>query len=597
MGADVPLRINVIPVTDVYLRDPSCWWFRVVAVDESGNESAPSVARRDEHLSPLCGEVATLSPPTNVRATTANCPGDPLCPSNYWGSPCATKIEWDPVPNATRYYLYRYNLVHGFYFYRTHEGTATAYVERGDSDSFDVDRYEWACPYHDPYSETECRTGTLEAYYVTAAGDSGAESPPSQVVLWDCASPDPYSRLERPASPSSADYFAAQEHPAPDDADLVCRANGHAATGHVQGSAFLTPSGAVLPAAASRTSSDAGGTSQSVAVTASLLKLGSLADPPWTVMHLHTDHLGSVRVVTNMFGEVISTHDYFPFGQEIAPMVDYNTHLFTGHERDAETGLDYMMARYYNQGTARFISSDPLGGYWDRPSTLNRYAYAANNPLKYVDPNGLDFYLVDNKGNKVKGGDACKEEGRCDKDGNLIVKSSEVEDSDRGYSATVNENGVKITGDKTAAVQGTFAAEFIENTPGADVAGSGAFEGFNFKIEGSCGGRCLASRTFSVRGGTDATRDLLDARGAYRSVADKRIPLLGRSVDEMVFHPDATQHRFGSGPSPHFSVPDAGCGERCSGHSLRTTGPFHVDKDSAGLAHILCATSGIGCQY
>src|SRR5438309_11431961 len=47
----------------------------------------------------------------------------------------------------------------------------------------------------------------------------------------------------------------------------------------------------------------------------------------------------------------------------------------------------------------------------------------------------------------------------------------------------------------------------------------------------------------------DQTRNTLDERGAFRSLADKRIFGI-KSVDEIMFHGNSTQHRFGEGPSP-----------------------------------------------
>jgi RHS repeat-associated protein len=67
-----------------------------------------------------------------------------------------------------------------------------------------------------------------------------------------------------------------------------------------------------------------------------------------------------------------------------------STYKFAGKERDFESGLDNSVARYYASLNARFISPDPSGGHRSDPQTLNKYAYARNNPLNLTDPTGLD---------------------------------------------------------------------------------------------------------------------------------------------------------------------------------------------------------------
>lgn len=64
--------------------------------------------------------------------------------------------------------------------------------------------------------------------------------------------------------------------------------------------------------------------------------------------------------------------------------------LFTAKERDAETGLDYFGARYDSSAQGRFTSPDATmaTAFTTDPQTWNRYTYANNNPLKYIDPNG-----------------------------------------------------------------------------------------------------------------------------------------------------------------------------------------------------------------
>jgi RHS repeat-associated protein len=63
---------------------------------------------------------------------------------------------------------------------------------------------------------------------------------------------------------------------------------------------------------------------------------------------------------------------------------------FTGQERDSETGLDYFGARYFSGAQGRFTSPDDFtkDSHVADPQSWNKYAYARNNPLRYVDPNG-----------------------------------------------------------------------------------------------------------------------------------------------------------------------------------------------------------------
>jgi RHS repeat-associated protein len=91
---------------------------------------------------------------------------------------------------------------------------------------------------------------------------------------------------------------------------------------------------------------------------------------------------------------VISRHDYYPFGREVSTSSDGETHKFTGKERDVETGLYNFGARYYHETHGRFMTPDPLYLELRRlidPQRLNLYAYAKNNPLKFIDPSGLDI--------------------------------------------------------------------------------------------------------------------------------------------------------------------------------------------------------------
>jgi RHS repeat-associated protein len=121
----------------------------------------------------------------------------------------------------------------------------------------------------------------------------------------------------------------------------------------------------------------------------------SQTPPAVVVEYYHHDALGSVRLVTDQNQQVIARHDFLPFGEEWnPPTTAKEKKLFTGHERDADTGLDYFGARYYRPQVGRFTTIDPLQTTAENlvdPQRWNRYAYARNNALKYVDPDGRDI--------------------------------------------------------------------------------------------------------------------------------------------------------------------------------------------------------------
>jgi RHS repeat-associated protein len=133
--------------------------------------------------------------------------------------------------------------------------------------------------------------------------------------------------------------------------------------------------------------------------------------PCGATCYMTADHLGSTRMLTDAAGNVVSLHDYLPFGEEIEagtgarsnayyppdPLAinDGTTEKFTGKERDQETGLDYFGARYLSAAQGRWTipdwseSPEPVP-YADlaNPQTLNLYAHARNNPLARTDPDG-----------------------------------------------------------------------------------------------------------------------------------------------------------------------------------------------------------------
>jgi RHS repeat-associated protein len=119
---------------------------------------------------------------------------------------------------------------------------------------------------------------------------------------------------------------------------------------------------------------------------------------------LVADQLGTPRMIFDKTGSLTNTkrHDYLPFGEELfvgtggrTPTQGYAADTvrqkFTQKERDIETGLDYFGARYFASAQGRFTSVDPLmaSGLAVDPQSWNRYAHVNNNPLRYVDDEGL----------------------------------------------------------------------------------------------------------------------------------------------------------------------------------------------------------------
>ena len=144
------------------------------------------------------------------------------------------------------------------------------------------------------------------------------------------------------------------------------------------------------------------------------------------IFFYHADGLGSVTALTDGWQRVVKRYDYDSFGN-LRGRRDYerdhdgydrsgdddhdesnvkNAFTFTGREWDKEIELYYYRARYYDATTGRFTAFDPiLGGAQhteanscrqsvspfplQSPQELNRYGYVANNPLSFIDPQGL----------------------------------------------------------------------------------------------------------------------------------------------------------------------------------------------------------------
>jgi RHS repeat-associated protein len=113
----------------------------------------------------------------------------------------------------------------------------------------------------------------------------------------------------------------------------------------------------------------------------------------------HQDWEGTERMRTaynangNPTYSVEGTFTSLPFGD--APSStgsDLDANHYATLDHDTETATDHAQFRQYSNTQGRWLSPDPYGGSYDasNPQSFNRYVYAMNSPLSYVDPSGLE---------------------------------------------------------------------------------------------------------------------------------------------------------------------------------------------------------------
>ncbi|MBL0028894.1 MAG: RHS repeat-associated core domain-containing protein [Rhodanobacteraceae bacterium] len=109
----------------------------------------------------------------------------------------------------------------------------------------------------------------------------------------------------------------------------------------------------------------------------------------YSVEYVHTDALGSPVAYTGSSGSVLPGRStrYEPYGTPTMATRDGEP-SYTGHQYDASTGLIYAQQRYYDPMLGRFLGVDPMAVDTGSAFNWNRYAYAANSPYKFTDPDG-----------------------------------------------------------------------------------------------------------------------------------------------------------------------------------------------------------------
>lgn len=116
--------------------------------------------------------------------------------------------------------------------------------------------------------------------------------------------------------------------------------------------------------------------------------------------YFHTDHLGSISVITNEYGVVVERLSYDAWGKRRNPdgtddttgsITSQSTRGFTGEEQLSVSGLVHLNGRVYDPLLARMTSADPTVTDPMNPQGWNRYSYVGNDPLAFTDPSGYSW--------------------------------------------------------------------------------------------------------------------------------------------------------------------------------------------------------------
>jgi RHS repeat-associated protein len=103
------------------------------------------------------------------------------------------------------------------------------------------------------------------------------------------------------------------------------------------------------------------------------------------------DNLNTSSALSGSGAAQVEVNVYYPFGrtQSTSPQASFQvSRRFTGQVFDAESGLYYYNARYYDPELGRFIQPDTTVPDMSNPQSYNRYSYCVNDPLRYNDPTG-----------------------------------------------------------------------------------------------------------------------------------------------------------------------------------------------------------------
>ncbi|MFD1887611.1 RHS repeat-associated core domain-containing protein, partial [Paenibacillus wenxiniae] len=104
--------------------------------------------------------------------------------------------------------------------------------------------------------------------------------------------------------------------------------------------------------------------------------------------YLYNGH-GDVVQMVGTDGSLVNSYQYDEWGNLTQQKETVaNEFKYAGETYDAETGLYYLKARYYDPSMGRFINEDTVEGKISNPLSSNLYTYVENKPVNMIDPTG-----------------------------------------------------------------------------------------------------------------------------------------------------------------------------------------------------------------
>ncbi|MDN3582068.1 RHS repeat domain-containing protein [Mucilaginibacter flavus] len=182
------------------------------------------------------------------------------------------------------------------------------------------------------------------------------------------------------------------------------------------------------------------------------------------------DHLGNTRVLIGQDGQISQQTDYYAFGMQMnrgsntVPSPD-NKYKYNGKELQDELNMnlyDYG-ARFYDPVIERWTGIDPLA---DKYRRLSPYNYGVNNPIRFIDPDGMDVYSDDKQQDNKRTKDEEETKETVGADGltmsQWMTASNPAEDPELGdYFRADNQNSASKDTTKKSSGKGSKASKGV----------------------------------------------------------------------------------------------------------------------------------------